>query len=273
MTYTKIAVNKIAPHLGAEIGGVDLSRPLADDVMLEIRAALAENLVIFFRDQSMTPAEQKDFGRQFGELFTHPAAPQLVPGHPEILTVHADANSKRIDGENWHSDISCDIAPPMGSILYLTEVPPIGGDTLFASMYAAYDSFSPEMQRFLCGLTAMHDGERQHGGRFGSKTNAASEHPVVVTHPVTGRKALFVNPIFTTHIVQLKAEESNALLQFLYLQTQRPQIQCRFQWRAKSVAFWDNRCVQHMALWDYFPHRRHGHRITIRGERPVYLAA
>lgn len=269
MAYEKIALKRLTPNLGAEIGDVDLSRPLAEDVVREIRTALAENLVIFFRDQSMTPAQQKGFGRLFGDLYTHPAAPKLVPDHPEILTVHADENSKRIDGENWHSDVSCDLEPPMGSILYLTEVPAIGGDTLFASMYAAYDALSPSMQQFVCGLTAMHDGNRQYAGRYAAQTSPANEHPVVCTHPVTGKKALFVNPIFTTRIVQLKPDESDALLQFLFKQAQRPDIQCRFRWRADSVAFWDNRCVQHMALWDYYPNRRHGHRVTIKGERPA----
>jgi taurine dioxygenase len=162
----------------------------------------------------------------------------------------------------------------MGSILYMHELPPVGGDTLFASMHAAYDALSDAMKRFLEGLTAMHEGEHVYRGRYGVKDEGRvfpkAEHPVIRTHPVSGRKALFVNRGFTTRIVQLQRLESDALLQLLFRHIETPEFQCRFRWRERSVAFWDNRSVQHHALWDYFPQRRHGHRVTIRGDKPFY---
>jgi taurine dioxygenase len=165
----------------------------------------------------------------------------------------------------------------MASILHLKEVPPVGGDTLFANMYAAYETLSAAMQRFLSGLTAIHDGRRNYAGRDTAPSREPdyprAEHPVVRTHPVTGRQALFVNRMFTTRIVRLEPVESDALLDLLYHQIERPEIQCRFRWRPNSIAFWDNRCVQHQALWDYFPSRRYGHRVTIAGDRPFHRAA
>ncbi len=203
----------------------------------------------------------------------HPASPHAPAGHPEILTIHADENSKHVAGEEWHSDVSCDPEPPLGSILYLTEVPPEGGDTLFASMYAAYDKLSPPIKHLVEGLTAIHDGEPVYRGRFGydagGKAFPKAEHPVVRTHPVTGRKALFVNRNFTTGLKGLSRLESDALLEMLYRHAETPEFQCRFRWQAGSVAFWDNRCAQHHAMWDYFPQRRHGYRVTIKGDRPV----
>jgi alpha-ketoglutarate-dependent taurine dioxygenase len=276
MAYVSIRVDRLTPHVGAEIGGVDLSEPLDERTFKEIHDALIDNGVIFFRDQKLTPEQQKAFGRLFGELHLHPAAPALLEGHPEILVIHADERSKRVAGEVWHSDVSCDTEPPMGSILYMHELPPVGGDTLFASMYAAYDTLSEPMKRFLEPLTAMHEGEHVYRGRYGvddtGKTFPRAEHPVIRTHPVSGRKALFVNSGFTTRIVQLARSESDAVLQFLFRHVETPELHCRFRWRVNSVAFWDNRCVQHHAMWDYYPQRRHGHRVTIRGERPVYRA-
>ena len=230
--------------------------------------------MIFFRDQHLTPDQQKAFGRLFGELHLHPAAPALLDGHPEILVIHADENSKRVAGEDWHSDVSCDPEPPMGSILYMHELPPVGGDTLFASMYAAYDTLSAPMQRFLEPLTAMHEGEHVYRGRYGVKDEGRvfpkAEHPVIRTHPVSGKKALFVNRGFTTRIVGLKKAESAAVLDLLFRHVETPELHCRFRWQPRSVAFWDNRAVQHHAMWDYFPQRRHGHRVTIKGDAPFY---
>jgi alpha-ketoglutarate-dependent taurine dioxygenase len=276
MTYAAIQVQKLTPHAGAEIHGVDLARPLDERTFKEIHDALIEHGVIFFRDQHLTPDEHKAFGRLFGELHLHPAAPSLLPGHPEILVIHADENSKRVAGEDWHSDVSCDLEPPMGSILYMHELPPVGGDTLFASMYAAYDTLSAPMQRFLEPLTAMHEGEHVYRGRYGVKDEGRvfpkAEHPVIRTHPVSGRKALFVNRGFTTRVVGLKKAESAALLDFLFRHVETPELHCRFRWQPRSVAFWDNRAVQHHAMWDYYPQRRHGHRVTIRGDAPFYRA-
>jgi taurine dioxygenase len=274
MTYTTLRIDKLTPHVGAEVHGVDLSEPLDERTFKDVHDALIDSGVIFFRDQHLTPGQQKDFGRLFGELHVHPAAPSLLEGHPEILVIHADEKSTRVAGEGWHSDVSCDPEPPMGSILYMHELPPVGGDTLFASMYAAYEALSEPMKRFVEGLTAWHDGEHVYRGRYGArdegKTFPRAEHPVVRTHPVSGRKALFVNRGFTTRIPQLRPAESEALLRFLYEHVETPEFHCRFRWQVHSVAFWDNRCVQHHAMWDYFPQRRHGHRVTVRGDKPFY---
>ena len=274
MADQAIRIEKLTPHIGAEVQGLDLARPLDERTFKEVHAALIDNGVIFFRDQRLTPEEQKAFGRRFGELHTHPAAPSLLPGHPEILVIHADETSRHVAGEDWHSDVSCDPEPPMGSILYITELPPVGGDTLFASMYAAYDGLSEPMKRLLLPLTAMHEGEHVYRGRYGVKDEGKvfpkAEHPVIRTHPVSGRPALFVNRVFTTRICQLARAESDALLQMLFRHVETPEFQCRFRWRERSVAFWDNRCVQHHAMWDYYPRRRHGNRVTIRGDKPFY---
>lgn len=272
--YETIAVDKLTPVIGAEIGGVDLSQPLSNRQMSEVHRALAENVVIFFRDQQMTPEQHLAFGRNFGELHTHPAAPH-APGHPELMIIRADKDSPRANGEGWHSDVSCDPEPPMGSILYIRTCPPRGGDTLFASMYAAYEALSDRMKAYLDGLTAVHDGEPVYRGMYANLGVAdkpsypRAEHPVVRTHPVTGRKALYVNRGFTTRILGIPRDESDGILRYLWDHAENPLFQCRFRWRENSVAFWDNRCAQHRAMWDYWPHTRAGFRVTIKGERPV----
>ena len=274
MAYQAIRVDKLTPVIGAEVHGVDLAQPLDERTFKEIHEAFTENQVLFFRDQHLTVEQHKAFGRLFGELVVHPAAPQELPDHPEILVIHADEKSKHVAGENWHTDVSCDPTPPMGSMLYMHELPPVGGDTLFASMYAAYEALSEPMKRFLEPMTAIHDGEHVYRGRYGVKDDGKvfprAEHPVIRTHPVSGKKALFVNRGFTTKIVPLKRPESDALLQFLFRHVETPEFQCRFRWQVNSVAFWDNRCVQHHAMWDYYPQRRHGHRVTIKGDVPFY---
>jgi taurine dioxygenase len=221
------------------------------------------------------PHPHKALGRRFGELHIHPAWPRLVEGHPEIMEIYADEKTKHIAGEHWHSDVSCDPPPPLGTILHMHELPPVGGDTLFANMYAAFESLSAPMQRLLEGMTAIHDGEHRYRGRYEGareegKTYPCSEHPVVCTHPVSGRKMLFVNRIFTTRIVQLSQHESDAMLKMVFEHLEQPAFQCRFRWRPGSVAFWDNRCTQHMAMGDYYPQRRRGLRVTIKGTTPVY---
>jgi taurine dioxygenase len=273
MPAPNLEFKKVTGHCGAEVCGIDLSQPLGPDVVDILSNALAENCVLFFHGQSMTPAEQKTLGRHFGELHIHPAWPRLVDGHPEVMEIYADENTRRIAGEDWHSDVSCDREPPLGTILQMLEVPPVGGDTLFANMYSAYESLSAPMRRMLDGMTAVHDGEYVYRGRYDGaddegKTFPRSEHPVVRTHPVSGRKALFVNRLFTTRIVQLSKRESDAVLGFLVEHAASPMFQCRFRWRPGSVAFWDNRCAQHYALWDYYPNRRRGLRVTIKGDRP-----
>ena len=186
--YETITVDKLTPVIGAEIGGIDLSRPLSGLCEAEVRRALAENLVIFFRDQALSPADQLAFGRLFGDLHLHPAAPH-ERGVPELMIIHTDRNSPRANGEGWHSDVSCDPEPPMGSILYIRECPPNGGDTLFANMYAAYEALSDRLKAYLDGLTAVHDGEHVYRGLFaatGEPDRASyprAEHPVVRTPP------------------------------------------------------------------------------------------
>jgi taurine dioxygenase len=276
MGYQSIEVRKLTPTIGAVISGVDLSRPLGNQQFDEVHRALMDNLVIFFRDQKMSIESHKAFGRQFGRLHVHPNAPIGLPEHREILVIKADENSKRVAGEEWHSDVSCDPEPPMGSILYLTEVPPDGGGaTLFANMYRAYETLSPPMQEMLRGLTAIHDSAKAHSFRNKATDRVdmafpASEHPIVRTHPETGRQALYVSRGFTVRIPQLKRHESDAMLEMLYRHIETPELQCRFDWQANSVAFWDNRCTQHHALFDYFPNRRYGHRVTVCGDKPFH---
>ena len=272
--YETISVDKLTPIIGAEITGVDLSEPLSNRTQDEINRALAENLVIFFRDQHITPQQHLAFGRLFGELHIHPAAPH-EDDEPALMKIHADKDSPRANGEGWHSDVSCDTEPPMGSILYIRQTPPKGGDTLFASMYAAYEALSDRMKAYLDGLTAFHDGADVYRGLYANYGVAdkpaypSAEHPVVRTHPVTGQKALYVNRGFTRRILGLPRDESDAVLAYLYQHAENPLFQCRFRWSENAIAFWDNRCVQHRAMWDYWPHTRSGSRVTVRGDRPV----
>jgi taurine dioxygenase len=273
MSYETIEVKPLTPTLGAEIGGIDLSKPLGNHQFQEVHDALMEHSVIFFRDQDITREQHKDFGRRFGELHIHPSAPG-PEGHPEILSIHADENSKQVAGHRWHSDVSCDPEPPMGSILRLHTVPETGGDTLFASMYAAYDALSDRMKAYLDGVVAIHDGAPNYqrramiDGRVDNRVFPRAEHPVVRTHPVTGKKGIYVSPVFTVGIKDLPEDEGDAILKFLYAHNNRPQFQVRFKWRPNSIAFWDNRCVQHIAMWDYFPQVRSGERVTVKGDRP-----
>src|ERR1700727_661247 len=202
--YETIGVDKLTPIIGAENRGIDLAGSPSNRQMDEVHRALAENSVIFFRDQHLTQEQHLAFGRNFGELHVHPAAPH-APGHEELMIIHADKDSPRANGEGWHSDVSCDTEPPMGSILYVKQTPPKGGDTLFASMYAAYEALSDRMKKYLEGLTARHDGEHYRGqyANYGIKdkdTYPSAEHPIIRTHPVTGKKALYVNRGFTRRI-------------------------------------------------------------------------
>jgi taurine dioxygenase len=268
-----IDIRKSTPHIGAEILGVDLSHPLGNQQFQEVHDALMDRLVIFFRDQTISVEEQKDFARRFGKLHTHPASPNVVPGHPEVMVIAADENSKYIAGEDWHSDVSCDPEPPMGTMLYLTEVPPDGGgDTMFANTYLAYETLSEPIRKLVDGLRAIHDGEPFYRGRYAVDDSARkyprAEHPVVRTHPVTGRKCLFVNRFFTTRILGMSRNESDAILAMLFRHIETPELSMRFRWQPNSIAFWDNRCAQHHALWDYYPNRRYGHRVTICGDKP-----
>ena len=273
--FQTINVEPLSPVIGAEVRGVDLSAPIGQQTFQELHDALMTHLVLFFRDQDMTLEQHKDFGRLFGELHVHPAAPGPA-GHPEVINVHADENSSWVVGETWHSDVTCDDEPPTGSILHIHEVPASGGDTMYANMYRAYEALSEPIRDMLDGLTAVHDSEHTLTVRYGEDgrfrdpdvryPNAV--HPVVRTHPVTGRKALYVNSSYTTAINGLSKKESDALLDMLFRHIATPEFHCRFRWQPKSVAFWDNRAAQHKAVWDYYPATRSGYRVTVKGDRP-----
>jgi len=267
----ELDIRPLTPALGAEVFGIDLASQLSKPQVDAIRKALVAHQVIFFRDQHMSFEQHIELGKRFGSLHVHPLAAGNHPDHPELLRIHADEKSERVAGESWHTDVSCEEEPPMGSMLYLTEVPTTGGDTMFASMYAAYDALSRPMQQFLEGLTAVHDGAKvwTKYGIAPSRPFARNEHPVITVHPETGRKLLFVNRVFTSHIPELSTKESDALLEMLYRHVENPRFMCRFRWQANSVAFWDNRCTQHQAIFDYFPARRSGYRVTINGARPL----
>lgn len=272
-----LTIKPVTPMIGAEISGVDLAS-LSDTEFEQIDAAFARHLVLFFRDQPLSVERHIEFGARFGSLHHHPANGDFVETQslpPEILRIHADASTQRIAGDTWHSDVSCDLEPPATSILKLSILPPEGGDTLFANMYAAYNDLSAPMKKMLDGVTATHDGgpnyrdrARKAGLPVPDKTYPCHSHPVVRTHPISGQKALYVNRAFTQWIDDIPSDESRAILEFLYQHTSKEMYQCRFQWSVDAIAMWDNRCTMHHAIWDYHPHVRSGHRVTVSGDQP-----
>ncbi|MBL0421797.1 TauD/TfdA family dioxygenase [Ramlibacter sp. AW1] len=262
-SYETITVTPSSPHIGAEIGGVDLTQPLPAEQVAEIKAAFTQFQVIFLRDQRISFEDQIRFASLFGPLGKHVGKNTISkPTENELVRrFHYDETSDRVSGENWHSDQSCAPMPPLGSMLYLHTIPPDGGgDTMFASTYAAYDALSDKMKQFLSGLTATHDGARV----FGPGTPKSS-HPVIVRHPESGRRGIYVSWDFTSHIDGLPKAESDAILAFLYRHIGRDEWSCRFRWQPHSIAFWDNRCAQHKAIWDYWPNVRSGFRVQIEG--------
>lgn len=272
--FTRIGIKPLTPVIGAEIEGIDLRETLDDTTIGEVRRALLAHRVIFFRDQDIGVEQHIAFARAFGDLEIHPATPKDQP-NPEVLHIAHDDKNK--GGENnWHSDVTWRAEPSLGSILRAREVPEVGGDTLFSCMVAAYEGLSPAMKDWVCGLTAVHDIARVFAKRLGKTTEELHakyppmEHPVVRTHPETGERALYVNTGFTSHIKGLDRKESDWLLQHLYAQAAIPEYQCRFRWRANSIAFWDNRASQHYAASDYFPAYRAMERVTIAGDRPFF---
>jgi taurine dioxygenase len=271
--YDTITVRPLTPVIGAEIEGVDLSSDLTNLQFAEVRRALLDHHVLVFRDQRLSADDHKRFGRKFGQLHVHPLQ-AMKDGDNERLEVKADKESKAVAGEGWHCDVTCDAEPPMGSMLYLETTPAIGfgGDTLFANMHLAYEMLSAPMKAFLEPLTAIHDGAIPWVRGYGyapNETFQKNEHPVVVRHPETGRKLLYVNRGFTSHIRQLTRFESDALLEMLYRHIEsQPVLACRVRWTPNTLVFWDNRCTQHQAVWDYYPLDRAGHRVSIVGERP-----
>jgi taurine dioxygenase len=283
MGYNAIAVDRIAGALGAEISGVDLSRPLAAAVIAEIRHALIDNCVIFFRDQHLTSEQHLAFGRRFCELQVHDFV-EGMENSEEVLEVRKEEYETRNFGGSWHTDVSYLERPALGSVLYAREVPDHGGDTMFANQYLAYEALSDGMKQLLGGMSAIHSAKRIYGTaakraneplpssmsfRFGEAAHGEVEHPVIRTHVETRRKALYVNGNFTVRFKDMTEEESAPLLQFLYQHAVRPEFTCRFRWQPNSIAFWDNRAVQHCAINDYHGQRRIMHRVTIEGERPV----
>ena len=281
MGYQVIDVKPITGALGAEIDGVDISRPLGNQVFQEVHDALMAHQVIFFRDQNITPQQQVAFGRQFGTLHVHPYA-NNIPEQPEIVVIMSNKEHRR-SANKWHSDVTFQEQPPLGSILLAREVPEIGGDTMWSNMYLAYEALSPRMKAYLGDMKAAHgigkvrflrqgetgEARKRLEEQMERAANDVTEHPVVRTHPVTGRKALFVNSGFTQHLVGVAPDESRAILDYLYAHLQKPEFTCRFRWREGSVAFWDNRCTQHYAVPDFGDTTRVMHRVTVNGDRPV----
>jgi taurine dioxygenase len=270
MQGNSIQIRPVGGSVGAEMTGVDLSEPLPVQARDTIRKTLADRGVVFFRDQSLTPEQHIGLARQFGEINVNRFFAQ-ADGYPEIALVAKEPQHTKNIGGGWHTDHSYDQSPALGSILYAREVPPIGGDTLFSSMYAAYDALSDGLKQTLGGLRAVHSSRHVFGvvrdDRFRNAEAAVQDavHPVVITHPDSGQKALYVNPGFTVRIDGWTDDESKPLLEFLYSHAARPEFTCRFVWRNGSVAFWDNRSTWHYALNDYQGERRLMHRITIEG--------
>ena len=274
-----IDVEPVSGSIGAVVRGVDLSGPLDGAVVAEVRRAFLAHHVLFFDAQDLSPEAQLRFGRYFGALDTHPFV-EGMDSHPEIIEIVTEADDRINFGGGWHSDVTFLDEPDLGSILYAIDVPPFGGDTLFANQHAAYEALSDTMQDLLDGLVAQHSAGPQYAeGGYSTlsksmKTKSVEQadrvvcHPLVRTHPETGRKALYVNPAFTVGIEGMRPDESAALLRFLFRHAVREPFTCRFRWSPGSVAMWDNRSVQHYALFDYRGHRRHMRRITVQGDRP-----
>ena len=273
--YANIKVTPFAPNLGAEIRGVDLSGPITNEQFDDIHAAFLDYQVLMFKDQNEIPPELHiEFGKRFGPLHSHPAAPTME-GYPEVFEIHATKDSKVANGEFWHSDVSCDEEPPLGTMLQLHILPPCGGDTLFSNMYSAYDALSEPLKTLVDDLSATHASEHIYKGRYSDRGQNDTEidcptavHPVVRTHPKTGKKALFVNRTFTTRINELSVAESNAVLELLFEHCEHIDHQIRFRWSLHDMVFWDNRCCMHRAIWDYWPEERKGRRVTVKGDRP-----
>jgi taurine dioxygenase len=274
-------VQPISGALGAEVRGVDLGRDLDDATVRAIRRALLDHCVIFFRDQRFDAEQQKALARRFGDIFVHPNY-YGMQADPEIIEIRREPGDTKVVGEDWHTDTTMMPEPPMGAILLGLEVPPYGGDTLFANQYLAYETVSDGMKRLLANLRAVHSDRKVAGPavklneRRSTKVRddaawreTISVHPVVRTHPETGRQCLFVNHSYTVGFEGMTEDESAPLLNFLLEQGHRPEFTCRFRWTDGAVAFWDNRCVKHLAIKDSGPFRRLMRRVQIAGDKPV----
>lgn len=287
MTFEHITVKPLAGAIGAEIFGPDLSQPLEPVVLDEIHRAFLDNLIVVFRDQELTPDSQKTFAKNFGSAHINDFFP-TVEGHPDVQLVAKNPEDTRNVGDVWHTDVSYVSKPPLGSMLYALEVPDAGGDTMFASNYAAYETLSDGMKALLEPVNAVHSAARNFGVKatgtemkaknksmaFKYSEDAEQEamHPVVRTHPETGRKSLYVNRSFTRHFEGMTVEESKPLLQYLYDHMARPEFTCRVRWEKGTLTFWDNRCAHHNALNDYQGQRRIMHRVTVLDDKGVWPA-
>ncbi len=270
-------IRPIQPTIGAEVRGLDLSRPMDAETFNAFEAALIEYKVIYLRNQKMTTAEQVALGRMFGDLEVHPFRPEGE--FPEIIVMDNHKDNPVLSTDVWHSDTTFRECPTKYSILRCLKIPKIGGDTLWCDMFAAYENLSEIMRRFIDGLSAVHDF-KNFRVLYGKGEDDRKElrrmeelypnptHPVVRTHPVNGRKALFVNEQFTLHIVGMNRDESDALLRLLYAQVHVPEYQFRLRWEPDTIAFWDNRSTQHYAANDYYPNRRHMERVAVIGDKP-----
>ena len=272
-------IKPIAGALGAEISDVDLSQGISAALAADIRQVFLKHQVIFLRKQTLAPAQFLDFAHAMGTPIEYPFVKGL-DGFPHIIEVKKLEHEKVNFGGIWHSDTTYLDAPPMGSMLLSREVPPYGGDTLFANQYLAYESLSLTMQRLLNGLVGISSSAKadvsktredriKSDGKEAAPREYRAEHPVVRTHPETGRKALYVNVAHTAGIKGMSDEESAPLLNFLFTHQVKPELTCRFAWDANAIAFWDNRCVQHNPINDYHGFRRVMHRITLQGDKPV----
>lgn len=272
-------ITPLSPALGAIVGGIDLREPLSDAQYQQIDNALLQHQVLFFRAQPLSPQQQASFAARFGDLHIHPLFPN-VPEQPEVLVLDTAVTDVR-DNAIWHTDVTFLATPALGSVLAAKQLPEFGGDTLWASSSAAFEALSKPLQNLLDGLSATHDFTRSFPlERFGNSVEALERyhqvqrdhpplsHPVVRTHPVTGRKGLFVNEGFTTRINELQPAESDALLRFLFAHSTRPEFTLRWRWQENDLVFWDNRITQHYAVDDYRPQRRVMHRATILGDQP-----
>jgi taurine dioxygenase len=278
--YERFTVHPLSPTIGAELGGVRLDQPIDDELQAEIHRALLEWKVIFFRDQDISQAQQRAFAERWGELEQHPFYKYVQPDQQaeDVVTLYKDALNPGVENE-WHHDVTWHRTPSFGAVLRAVEVPAVGGDTLWLDAAAAYDALPHEVKDRIDGMTAVHDWRRTFGLAMPPEVRAeldprfpAAEHPVVRVHPETGRRTLFVNPIFTDGIVGLPEDESNALLGRLFHEVRRPEFQCRFRWTAGAVAFWDNRATMHYASSDYDPAPRTMDRISIQGDVPYGIA-
>lgn len=276
---TTLTIEPISPALGAIVSGVRLADPLDDAAQRQIEQALLDHHVLFFRDQPLTPTQQANFAARFGDLHIHPIYPSS-PEQREVIVLDTAVTDVR-DNAIWHTDVTFLETPALGAVLAAKQLPPYGGDTLWASGIAAFEALSKPLQQLLDGLTATHDISKSFPQeRFGAtdadlarleearKKNPPRSHPVIRTHPVTGRKALFVSDGFTTRINELEPAESRTILDLLFAHFARPEFTVRWRWRENDVAFWDNRVTQHYAVDDYRPQRRVMHRATILGDKP-----